>query len=638
MNSNTPLINLSILESLKRNSHKDEIDLIVPYVVLAIDEISTESFEPNELKKILEQKFGFNPPSSAFDVVMTRVVTRKFLSRKNKLLFKNDEKISAVLEKNRETLKEVSLSLKQLVNEFVLFSRENFDVQITEESAELFLFKFINEFISIFAVSLQNGTYELGNKKIKNESYLTSVFIKHLYEYKIDTIKHLEKIVKGALLANYITLADTNASRQKLSHITVIFDTPVLLGLLGYNGASKSKSLKEFLKLLQELEINTEIYDITIDEVLKVMSAWKQDLKKHRYENFNPKTLELLKSKGLDAVALESEIPLVRKKLEKLGLVVSENIAYDKKYQCDVEKFEEYLERRSGFRDLVHDVKCVSRTYSSREGVRVDSLDQPFIVFITHESTFPKVVRRFFKRQKDTIVGKIPIVTTEKWLCTITWFKKPNAFPNMPRSLMVSNAYSIVYSDDKFWSSFLTKLNQIKKRGDITEDDFKLVRWDTSLLELAHNLSVTAGENFSDEDIFDIVDNIKKKIIGGHESHIEELKGHHEDEVNQLSTKLSSQSSQLSKAEQTIASTIDKIEIFSLFTANVISVIIDITFSVAIIWGIFLSVTQSPVYSIGSLICILLLHAVTFSNLYIGTEIRKMSLAFRDKIKLVISV
>lgn len=638
MDSNTPLINLSILESLKRNYHKDEIDLIVPYIVLAIDEIEDESFDPHDLKDLLERKFGFNPPASAFDVILTRVVKRKFLSRKNRVLFKNTENISKIVEKNRETKKEIILSIKQLVAEFIHYSRQNYEIELSDETAELYLFNFINEFISIFAVSLEKGTYEIGNKKVKNESYLTSTFIKYLYENRVDVIKHLENIVKGALLANYITLADSSASKQKLSNITVIFDTPILLGLLGYNGSAKSKSLMEFLKLLKDLKLKTEIYDITIDEIIKVMSAWKIDLERKHYGKFNPKTLELLKSKGLDSIAIETEISLLPSKLKNLGLVISKNLNRDIKYQCDVLKFEEYFQKRAGNRNLVHDVKCVSRTYSSREGERIDSLDQKFTVFITHEGSFPKVVKRFFKREKDDIVGKIPLVTTEKWLCTITWFKKPNAFPNMPRSLMVSNAYSIIYSDDKFWSSFLTKLNQLKKRGDINEDDFKIVRWDSSLLELAHDASVTAGENFTDEDIFDIVSNIKERILGNHEDEIAELRTTHEDKVRLLSDKLSNQEIQLNTAEQSIQRTRRKIHFLSLYSANTISFIADLFISGVILWGIYLSATKNHIMTLGGTISIVTLHLLTFSNLYIGIEIRRAVVTFRDFIKQKIEV
>ena len=640
MNTNTPLINLAILESLKRNSQTDEIDLIVPYIVLAIAELEGESFDPAILKASLEKKFGFNPPPSAFDVIMSRVVKRKYVYRKNRLLFKRSEQIDEIVEKNRDTKKEVTIALTLLLKEFSDYAKNKFNLQISDDTAEIFLFNFINEHISVFAVSLEEGTYELTDKNIKNEAYLTSCFIRHLYENKIETIKHLDTIVKGALLANYLTLADTKASKQKLDNITVLLDTPLLLGLLGYNGNSKSKSLMEFLSLMQSLSIKVEMFDITIDEVTKVMRAWKQDLERKRYDDFNPKTLELLKSKGYDIAGLESEIILARKNLEKLGIKVAENKTYDCKYQCDVSKFEEFLRKRSGPRDLVHDIKCVSMIYSSREGKRIETLDGNFSVLITHESTFPKTVEKFFQGENDKVVGKIPIVSTEKWISTITWLKKPNAFPKMPIRLMVSSAYNIVFLDDKFWSSFITKLNKLKKRGDINEDDFNLVRWDSGLIELAHNSSITSGENYTDEDIFDVVNGIKSKITdkydqeidnlrNEHAEKIEQVKSNHEKDINTVSQDLKDVKENLTQVVSIVDRTKNKIHKIALFSSNLLSIIFCTLISAMVIWGLIISYSKYSLATLIGGICIGVLGILTFFNLFIGTEIKKTTLKIR---------
>ena len=150
MKINTPLINLAILESLKRKSSADEIDLIIPYVILALDEIDGESFDPNILKDILKKEFGFNPPPSAFDVILTRVIKRGYVSRKNKLLFIAQDKISPIIEKNRDVKKNVTISINQLVNEFCDFSKSIHEIELSKHDAEIMLFDFINRHISIF--------------------------------------------------------------------------------------------------------------------------------------------------------------------------------------------------------------------------------------------------------------------------------------------------------------------------------------------------------------------------------------------------------------------------------------------------------------------------------------------------------
>ncbi|MGK0326476.1 MAG: hypothetical protein ACJA1D_001829 [Polaribacter sp.] len=631
MKSNTPLINLAILESLKRKANTDEIDLIIPYAILALNEIEGDSFDPLILKDLLKENFGFNPPPSAFDVILTRILKRGYAIRKNKLFFKVSDKISPLIDKNRDVKKEVTISITKLINDFCSFTKNKHDIELSTHDAEILFFDFINKHISIFVVTLENGKYDIEDKKIKNREYLTSTFIKNIYEDKTESIKHLETIVKGALLANYITLADTTASKKKLKNITVKLDTPLLIGLLGYNGKSKADSLKDFIHLLKEVEINVEVFDITIDEIKKVMGAWKSDLIRNKYDDFNPKTLELLKSRGYDIAGLESEIILVQNNIEALGIKVSNNIDYDVKYQCDVVKFEEKLRKRSHrHRNLTHDVKSVSQIYSSRKGKTIDTLDNEFSVFITHGTTLPKTVIKFFK--DDKVVGKIPLVSNEKWMATIAWFKKPNAFPDMPINLVVSSAYNVVYSDDKFWNSFISKLNNLEKRGKISEDDFMLVRWDSGLVELAHNTSIKSGENFTDEDVFDIVQGIKDKIVGSHKKEIISIKGNHDSKLEIINEELETTKGNLKTVTKSLTKIEGLIESFSKSFSYIISWLFNIIIVCFILYGLYLSSTKNQIAGIIGGISIFLLLILTFFNLYIGTEIKKTS----EKVRLYI--
>ncbi|MGK0448127.1 MAG: hypothetical protein ACJA2M_001911, partial [Polaribacter sp.] len=168
MKSNTPLINLAILESLKRKANTDEIDLIIPYAILALNEIEGDSFDPLILKDLLKENFGFNPPPSAFDVILTRILKRGYAIRKNKLFFKVSDKISPLIDKNRDVKKEVTISITKLINDFCSFTKNKHDIELSTHDAEILFFDFINKHISIFVVTLENGKYDIEDKKIKN--------------------------------------------------------------------------------------------------------------------------------------------------------------------------------------------------------------------------------------------------------------------------------------------------------------------------------------------------------------------------------------------------------------------------------------------------------------------------------------
>lgn len=135
---------------------------------------------------------------------------------------------------------------------------------------------------------------------------------------------------------------------------------------------------------------------------------------------------------------------------------------------------------------------------------------------------YEKSTYKYFSTEVST--KSIPIVSSEKWLATVLWLKKPNLFTEFPSSLLLSHAYSTIYSDDKFWNSFIKRLSDLNKRGKISERDFTLVRWDKSLIEKIHETSIETGDDFKDDDIFDVIENIKKEHTEEIDKQLLELK------------------------------------------------------------------------------------------------------------------
>lgn len=121
------------------------------------------------------------------------------------------------------------------------------------------------------------------------------------------------------------------------------------------------------------------------------------------------------------------------------------------------------------------------------------------------------------------------------------WLKNPDISNKLPTDQVIATAYSLLYTDDKFWDAFLERLESITKRGDISEEDFILVRWDSDLLSAVHDVSVDVGEDFSEEDVFDIVEGIKRKYTQKSEQAIESLRRQKDEELARIQDEASQQ-------------------------------------------------------------------------------------------------
>lgn len=635
MEVSSSLVNLALLESLKGNKVVDEIDLFVPYLALAVCSLDEDSFGIPEIKKSFNDQFSMSPPEAALKVILTRAKKNGLVRLSNHQYFKVPSELNPILERTRGKKKEVEISLSRLIEYFISYSKKQHSTDISDTEASNFLYGYIKNHVSEFAGAL-TGDFNGIETKIKNKEYLTACFIKNLYETKKELLSDLERIIKGVLLANYITYADKITAKTSFNNITIYLDSPIILGLLGYSGSIRKRSLGEFLGLLKDLGISVRVFDITVTEVERIFWAWKDGLEKRSYDKFKPKTLELLKSKGLDASGLETEIALANSKISNLGITIQTYFKIDQKHQCDEVAFEKHLKSRSFANDLRHDVTCISRMFNTRKGVKVTSFDTDFSIFATLNQGLERSTNKFFEKEIGN--DSVPLIASERWLAIMLWLKKPNAFSELPMNLLLSNAYSTIYSDDQFWNSFLTRLTDLKKRGDISEEDFKLVRWDRSLIEKVHETSIETGEDFENEDIFDIVENIKKEHFQIKDNEISALKKESLERLEFL--RKEKQEGELTHSQTNI-----KIQRLSNALATMTSSIVTFALVYVTIYALFLSLPKSSLVEAGTVnleswfatIAIGVLVLVTLANLLFGSTIKGAYCWMHEKVKNIVT-
>ncbi|UYB72572.1 hypothetical protein NBH81_08965 [Aeromonas veronii] len=509
MESNNPLVHLALLESLKDNKISDEIDLFLPFIAVILSEIAGDEITPHLLQDKFAQSFGVEPPISAIKVFITRAKKRKLLHRENNAYFQSSEQVEKWKNGFYEKKDDIETSLSILRNDFKYFANEHFGKVIEDYECDFLLNDFIGKNISS-VTSVNAFEKNQLHSKIKNTDHVTASFISHIHKTKSSSLDHFSRIVKGMVLANYLCFADKVGSKKQYDSITVYLDTPIILGLLGFSGSQKKKSSSEFVSLLKKIGIKLRLFDKSLDEAQMLMGAWRDDLRKRNYNRFNSKTLELLKTQGYDAERLDTEIKLLKSTIENEGIKIETDFHTNQKYQCDEKALEAAIsENFKHNKNLEHDTICISRVYNLREGHLISNLNQKMSIFVTPNTGLVNYANDFFRGEISP--KHIPLVVSEQWMTTMFWLKGPDIFNSLPMDQIVASAYGLLYTDDRFWHSFICRLQQLEKRGGITEDEFTFVRWDSDLLGLIHYVSVDVGEDFSESDIFEIVEKIKEK-------------------------------------------------------------------------------------------------------------------------------
>ncbi|KFA84211.1 hypothetical protein NGI13_22145 [Enterobacter asburiae] len=523
----SPLLHLALLETLKSDEIQDEIDLFLPFIAVTASEVGKQVINETDIQERLLQSFGFKPPMSAVKVLMTRARKRGLLIKENHAFIPCHEKINDWKNGFEHKQEDVRISLNSLKVEFVNFTQEKFRKKITEDEAEKLILRFIEINVSSVISERAYRKSEL-NDTIKNTDHLIASFISNIHRSQPVLLEHFSRCVKGMLLANYLFYADKATTKKSYAGITIYLDSPIVLGLLGYSGKQSKETYHDFLNLLQSLHIRVCIFDRTFDEIEGLLQAWKSDLSRKYYGRFNTKTLEWLRGEGYDTERLDTEIKLLDSSIARFGINVIQGFRAKKQFQCDEEALQSAISQRfSPNKNYEHDTICISRIHNLREGQIINNLNQSFSVFVTHNIPLQKLAYEFFKEE----IGRnaIPLVVSEQWMTAMFWLKRPDIYGNLPQEQLLSTAYSLLYTDDKFWNAFLVRFEGLQKRGGISEDDFLRIRWDSDLLRVVHRVSVDVGEDFSEEDIFDVVATINKKHTEKHDAEMEVLRTEHQE-------------------------------------------------------------------------------------------------------------
>ncbi|WP_273843766.1 hypothetical protein [Providencia rettgeri] len=525
----SPLLHLALLETLKSDEIQDEIDLFLPFIAVTASEIDKQVINEIDIQERLLQSFGFRPPMSAIKVLMTRARKRGLLIKENHAFIPCHEKISEWKNGFEHKQEDVSISLNSLQKEFITFTKEKFGKNITEDEAEKLILRFIEINVSSVISERAFRRSELSDN-IKNTDHLVASFISNIHRNQPVLLEHFSRCVKGMLLANYLFYADKVTNKKSYTDITIYLDSPIVLGILGYSGKQAKETYNDFLKLLQSLQISICIFDKTFYEIEGLLQAWKTDLSRKYYGRFNTKTLEWLRAEGYDSERLDTEIKLLDSSISRFGIQIIQGFRAKKQFQCDEEALQTAISNRfSPNKNYEHDTICISRIHNQREGRVINNLNQSFSVFVTHNIPLQKLAYDFFKEE----IGRdsIPLVVSEQWMTAMFWLKRPDIYDSLPREQLLSTAYSLLYTDDKFWNAFLERFEGLQKRGEISEDDFLRIRWDSDLLRIVHHVSVDVGEDFSEEDIFDVVATINTKHTEKHNAVIEELCTKHQEKI-----------------------------------------------------------------------------------------------------------
>lgn len=469
MKNDNALISTAILTAIWDDSHKDNIELVIPFV----SNIIFNKFKVNDLIdeeyiiRQLKEKFCFNKfPHAVLKIVLNRMKRRNILKLDNKkFILTKDLKDEA--KEFEDRLNIAKLETSKVISAITKYLKKELNDDIVESDAEIYFGNFIS--------SYGYNAYENINfvKKIERKSdvtnYLIGEFICRENEKNSDIFKLILRIIEGYMIANAIYLQIENDNKASLRKLNCYLDAAFILRVLGYKSDEENESSKELYDLLVKYGATINCFNHTFIEVRNILYYYKININKNK-----EMTLEYFDKEKYS----EGQVDLIISSLEdifkdkRINIVDTPDFTKDRyKDVIDVKTLEEKLtahkEKHNQYinpNSITNDVNSVCAINMLRRGKKITKIENCTHIFVTTYQYLKSASREIMPELFDTDIG---LVIDDLDLTTILWFKDFENNADLPKLRLVENALAATNASDEIMCKAAKIFESIKKDGSI---------------------------------------------------------------------------------------------------------------------------------------------------------------------------
>ena len=469
MKNDNALISTAVLTAIWDNSHKDNIELVIPFV----SNIIFNKFKVNDLIdeeyiiRQLKEKFCFNKfPHAVLKIVLKRMKRRNILKLDNKkFILTKDLKDEA--KEFEDRLNIAKLETSKVISAITKYLKKELNGDIVESDAEIYFGNFIS--------SYGYNAYENINfvKKIERKSdvtnYLIGEFICRENEKNSDIFKLILRIIEGYMIANAIYLQIENDNKASLRKLNCYLDAAFILRVLGYKSDEENESAKELYDLLVKYGATINCFNHTFIEVRNILYYYKININKNK-----EMTLEYFDKEKYS----EGQVDLIISSLEdifkdkRINIVDTPDFTKDRyKDVIDVKTLEEKLtahkEKHNQYinpNSITNDVNSVCAINMLRRGKKITKIENCTHIFVTTYQYLKSASREIMPELFDTDIG---LVIDDLDLTTILWFKDFENNADLPKLRLVENALAATNASDEIMCKAAKIFESIKKDGSI---------------------------------------------------------------------------------------------------------------------------------------------------------------------------
>jgi len=489
---------------------RDYIDNFVPFVAECLRAAPQPEVSLPELQGAISDTFDLKIPQGALSTILKRAVKRGYVERIQRIYRRNDDALAS-LDFSR-VRNDVLRKYEALIDKLIEFSNTRFAVEWSVEQADAALLADLEEgSLPILAAAVDNELIPPPDQSIAGADFIIPSFCAEMCERDPAGFDFLETIVKGSMLANVLLFPDLGAVERRFDRVEVYFDTSFVLQALGLEGEARQAPRRELIDLLYQDNATLRIFEHTLHEIRGILDAAALSLRSRQGLRYGyGRTVQYLIDAGYSASDVELAIARLEKSLRTLHIEVKPRPAYTLPLGIDEAKLRSILQEHVGYHRedaLTHDVDSLTAVHRLRKGHSYPHIESCNAIFITTNQSLGRGSARFFREEyEDYRDSAVPHCLLDHVFTTMVWLKNPLRAPDLPRKRIIADCYAALNPPDTLWRQYLEEIDRLQKRGDISEDDYYLLRLSLTARNTLMDLTLGGTKAFTEGTLGDVLE------------------------------------------------------------------------------------------------------------------------------------
>lgn len=511
------LVALALVKTLWDTRRKDHLDAFLPLLALILQRHKISEFRDlRPLQRHFWEDWGLVIPYHAVASIVNRARKRGLVSRSAATYY-------PVLHRLREEASESRAEDRRtrvtgMLSSFATFAA-TLGVELSPAEAEGALIGYLRRHSS--NLHLLSGTESpLPDVQTSDQSlYLFASFANHAQVSQPEDFRTLLEVWFGHAIINALVFPEIESLRGKLSRLTLYLDAPVVFNALGYSGSEAQDSSLELLTEAKRNGARLAIFHHTYDEVFGILEStvpWLTDLRAYDPTKASA-TLRHFVDAGFRPSDVEQILATLPRRIQDLSakLEAAPKAVENVKYQIDETKLDEIIRTiyRSTPTDytIQRDIDSIAGIYRLRRDRLPRSITETDNVFLTTNHSLAMAGRRYeLSYVSDSFF--IPAAITDVFLGTIIWLESPQALEKLNRLQLLSDVQDLLEPKESLLRRFGQAIHDLATRGEISADEFLLLRTSQVARSLLQEITLGDPLNFSHRTAEEILHQIKEGV------------------------------------------------------------------------------------------------------------------------------